>query len=173
MEVQVRVLIGAQAAYDIAREMRDKPSRMLTRGLWLRFIKSEHSPIRVATYKITMVVPYWVAMHFRTHWVGALHFVATSRTDIIGQPRDVDRLVKHIIVCNPQSLVNIARKRLCYRAAKETREVMEAIQRALAPVDAELAKYLQPDCEYRKGCYELKSCGWYARCCKERLHDLP
>ena len=171
--VKISTLVAPQVAYNIAREMRGLPNKTLTEATWLRFLKSEHSPIRIAKYKIAMDIPYWVAMHFRTHWVGIEHYISTSRTDITKQPRDVNRLVHHVMICNPQSIISMSRKRLCYKASTETRQVMEAIRRAMLNVDNPLYRAMLPDCEYRKGCYELKSCGWYTRCCKERLHDLP
>jgi len=56
----------------------------------------------------------------------------------------------------------MARKRLCFKASKETREVMEAIVLELAKQGDILADYLMPQCWYRGGkCHETKGCGLY------------
>ena len=53
----------------------------------------------------------------------------------------------------------MARKRLCNKASKETRDVMKLIRRCLLDgVDPALAECLVPECEYRGQCNELRSC---------------
>ena len=63
---------------------------------------------------------------------------------------------------NSQSLINMAKKRLCFKASKETREVMRLIRQQMFFVDVALFDKLMPECHYRNGyCPELVSCGMY------------
>ena len=57
----------------------------------------------------------------------------------------------------------MARKRLCNKASVETRMVMREIWAGVQLVDGHLAKAMVPDCEYRGGCHELKSCGRFPK----------
>ena len=160
MIITASILIPPQAAYDIARAMRKLPPKPLTREKWHGFLRSEHSPIRVATYRVNMQnIPAWVSVHFARHKVGVEHFVTSNRADITGRARTAEDTVDHIMVCNAQALISMARKRLCFKAADETREVMEAIWYAIAKADNELAYAMVPDCMYRGKCNEFTPCG--------------
>lgn len=62
---------------------------------------------------------------------------------------------------NAQSLVNMAKDRLCSDASAETREIFKAIKAKVAEVDPDLALYLVPKCVYRGGiCNSLAKCGY-------------
>jgi thymidylate synthase ThyX len=70
------------------------------------------------------------------------------------------------MLVNAQTLINMARKRLCSKAHKETMDTMMAIKDEIAWVDPDLAKFLVPECEYRGNfCHEPRSCG---RCPKKK-----
>jgi len=64
---------------------------------------------------------------------------------------------------NPQSLINVSRKRLCQKADPVTRRIWEAVREAIAvhkdPYIAAIAQVMVPDCEYRGRCNELRPCG--------------
>lgn len=65
------------------------------------------------------------------------------------------------IFLNAQSLINIAKDRLCSDASSETREIFKAIKAEIEKVDPDLAQFLVPRCIYRGGiCNSLKSCGF-------------
>lgn len=65
------------------------------------------------------------------------------------------------IFLNAQSLINMAKDRLCSDASAETREIFNAIKAEIEKVDPDLAKFLVPRCIYRGGiCNSLKSCGF-------------
>ena len=168
MTVSTTVLISGQTAYDIARRMKNKKPRPLSAKVWRSFLLSEHSPIRVATYSIRLEqIPYWVSVHFSRHKLGVEHIVTSRRADITGEERSPDDLVNHEMIANAQALISMARKRLCFKAAKETQAAMEAIRNTLALVDTELAIVLSPDCLYRGACREFDSCGLF----KQTQHD--
>ena len=70
--------------------------------------------------------------------------------------------VNHAMLINAQAVISMARKRLCFKAHKETRLLMEAVKEIMERVDRDLALAMVPECEYRGGvCHELKSCGRY------------
>ena len=123
---------------------------------------SEHSPIRTQIYMVEMLnVPTFVSVHFVRHSIGITHYVKSNRTDRQNVDTVADRntLVNHMMILNAQALINIARKRLCFKASKETREVMEQIVLELAKQGDILADYLMPQCWYRGGeCHEQNRC---------------
>lgn len=125
----------------------------------------EHSPIRTQIFFIEMIgVPTFVSVHFVRHKIGVEHFASTNREDRGGH-KEAHRQtpVNHGMLVNAQALINMARKRLCYKASPETLATMKAIKDEIAKVDPDLAKFMVAECLYRRGCHELKSCGWYAK----------
>ena len=129
------------------------------------FYMSEHSPIRTQLFLIEMKdIPTFVSVHFVRHNVGVIHFVKSNRADR-GGDTVVDRLtpVNHMMIANAQAIINMARKRLCSKSHIDTQEVMSIIVNKIDEVDHDLACCLLPECEYRGGCTELSSCGYYER----------
>lgn len=139
-----------------------EPSKDFIRKLLI----SEHSPIRLATIKWRWSgIKSWVATHFARHWLGWDKFVSTQRTDRTGVGRDElpqGALVNMDVNANAQALINVARWRLCYQASPETREKMEELKKAIRDDgQEEIAFCMQPNCVYRCGCPEMKSCGYW------------
>ena len=133
-------------------------SKMSLAGIY----NCEHSPIRSQIFVIKMEgIPSFVSVHFVRHKIGVEHFVQTMREDR-GATEVADRNtpVNHTMICNAQAVINMAKKRLCYKASDETREVFNLIVDAIALVDIELPKFLVPECIYRGGyCHEPRICG--------------
>lgn len=130
---------------------------------WIkRLIESEHSPIRELWFGVKMEIPYWVSVHFVRHHIGVNHYVQTQRTDRTGINRDElkqSETVSHIMSINAQELINMAHKRLCKQASKETREVMQMIVNEVIKVAPYMKGVLVPLCVYRNGkCTEMFSC---------------
>ena len=130
---------------------------------WIkRLVEAEHSPIRELWFGIKMEIPYWIAMHFRTHHIGVNHYVQTQRTDRTGINRDElkqSEIVSHIMSINAQELINMAHKRLCRQASPETRQVMKMIVEEVIKVAPYMKDVLVPLCIYRNGkCTEINSC---------------
>lgn len=126
-----------------------------------KIYRCEHSPMRTQLFVVRMYdIPTFVSVHFVRHTQGVQHYVKSNRDDR-GGDKIVDRNspVNHMMLCNAQALINMARKRLCYKAHKKTRAVMMHIRDCLFTVDLALANSMVRECEYRKGCYEIKSCG--------------
>lgn len=128
----------------------------------LSMYKSEHSPIRSQLFLITMIgIPTSVSVHFVRHKIGVEHFVQTNRPDRGGDGgANRNTPVNHAMLINAQSLIDIAKIRLCNKAEKPTREIMGKIVRSIKRIDPALASLMVPKCVYRNGiCCEPKPCG--------------
>lgn len=68
------------------------------------------------------------------------------------------------------------RKRLCFKASNETRELAEDLKITLKPIESEVADVLVPNCIYRCGCPEFEECGFWKMfnklCVREELCDI-
>ncbi len=133
---------------------------------WKRSILiAEHSPIRDLSVRFQWRgIKYWVAMHWKTHhWESK---VTSQRSDRTGIPRDKlpqDQLLDFTGEMNAQAAIDTMRKRLCRQASPETRAYAEDFKAALHDYEPELADTLVPNCVYRCGCPETKTCGWWDR----------
>lgn len=141
-----------------------------------KIIKSEHSPIRELWFGIKMEIPYWIAMHFRTHQLAEGNYdlnvrpdfkndyISTQRDDRVKDdvPRGKkpqDEIVSYIMSINAPALINMAHKRLCKQASEETRQVMNEIVKKVIEVAPYMKEVLVPMCVYRGGlCDEFFSC---------------
>lgn len=139
---------------------------------------SEHSPIRDIIVKWKWrEIPYSVAMHWARHkWE---KFIRTQRTDRTGIDRgglSQNEDVSFTGEANIQHLIDTWRKRLCTMAASETRAYAEDFKLELMrePGLEFIGEILVPNCIYRFGCPEFKTCGVYSsflRWCKEEGID--
>lgn len=128
-----------------------------------RILRAEHSPIRTLMFTVRMEVPYWVSVHFCRHKYGVEHYVSSQRND---RQDKYDRTeapqgasVVHVMDVNAQELIQMARMRLCGQASEETREVMQAICRAVIDVNPEFKPFLKPKCKLGYYCNEFRPCG--------------
>ena len=133
---------------------------------WIeRLVKAEHSPIRELWFGIRMEIPYWVSVHFVRHHIGVNHYIQSQRddranNDIPRAEKPQGEIVSHIMSVNAQELINMAHKRLCLQASKETREVMREIVNEVVKVAPYMKEVLVPLCVYRGGvCTEMFPCG--------------
>lgn len=131
-------------------------------------LQREHSPIREKVYHIELIgIPYWIANHFRTHFIGTNFYISTSREDRNKEVTDRADLsqtspVNMLVSLNAQALINISRKRLCSLAHRETRKVWEDVCKAMAEYDPVMAHFMVRECRYRNGfCPEGKNCGLF------------
>lgn len=138
-----------------------------------KMYKSEHSPIRTQMFWIEMInIPTYVSVHIVRHKIGVEHYVKSNRPDRGGSDMvDRNTPVNHAMVINAQSLINMARKRLCSKASVETQEVMHMILNAVREVDVPLATAMVVDCVYRMGCYEFGGCGFFKKWEKELKNE--
>jgi hypothetical protein len=78
-------------------------------------------------------------------------------------PNIFDRYAPTDLACiiNAEALINMAHKRLCFKASAETRQVVQMIRNQISAVDPALARLMQPPCVAHGGiCYEPNSCGF-------------
>jgi len=127
--------------------------------VWAR---TEHSPLRAYIWWIELHgVPYRTSVHLVRHHVGIEHYVSTTRPDLApdGGADSKQAPVDHAMLLNAQALINLGRSRLCYKAHAGTVRVMRMIRREVAAADAELARWMRPECVYRNGyCPEPYEC---------------
>lgn len=136
-----------------------------TKEFKTKLLISEHSPIRLIEIDWSWEDIYsWVATHWSRHKFEK--FISTQRDD--RKEHDIprgkmpqDAPVKFDGYANMQSLIDSFRKRLCYQASPETRELAEDFKMALHEKKPELADVLVPNCIYRCGCPEFKTCGYF------------
>ena len=144
-----------------------KHSEKLPDEAWkIKILKSEHSPIRSLQYIWEWEnLPYYIAMHFRTHNIGILHFISTQRNDRQEQydrrKAPQDSPVTHKCVANAQAIINISKVRMCHKSTKETRDAWILFLEELFKYSYELAQLCAANCIYRNGiCPEFESCGY-------------
>lgn len=109
-------------------------------------------------------IPYWVAMHFRTHKIGVEHFISSQRND---RQSEYDRNkafqdapVTHVMDINAAELIYMAQTRLCIgKVAAETRQTMRDVCDAVIEYNPEFAPFFGPKCEFMAECNEFLSCG--------------
>lgn len=120
-----------------------------------RILIAEHSPIRDIAIKWEWTLPHWVGVHWVRHkWEC---FVSTQRSDRTGidrtkLPQDAEQGFRG--EANVQNLIDTMRKRLCYKASAETRDLAEDLKTAIGVEDKNIADVLVPNCVYRGGCPE-------------------
>ena len=129
-----------------------------------RMLLAEHSPIRLIHYFWRWIkIPSWVSVHMVRHKIGIEHFVRTQRTDRTGidrndEPQGVE--IEHMSEATIQSLIFMARKRLCSSASPETRSAFKKLKAEIEKVDPVVASVLVPECIYRGWCPEWETCGY-------------
>lgn len=127
-----------------------------------RIIMAEHSPIRSGHLIINVYnVPSFVITHFVRHHEGFQPFVASFREDRCKYDEVPNRntLQNMRFDGNFQSFINVSRKRHCFCASYETREVWKAIMSAVKEYEPELEDRCVKECVYRNGlCPEMYTC---------------
>ena len=122
-----------------------------------------HSPIRTQIFDILLEdIPTFVSVHLARH-VSTTPFVLSKRVDRGGDGKE-DRYtpVDHRILANAEAIINMAQKRMCYKASPETREVVYAIRDEMMLIDPDLGNHMVPMCVFRGGiCVQPKPCGNY------------
>ena len=168
--IKVRALVDVQECGKVARATQGLTGNIVSLKTWQKWLKAEHSMIRVFLLSIEMTnISYFVSVHLVRHKFGVEHFVRSQRPTSMN-PVEYDRNeapqnapVNHIMVLNPQSLINISRKRLCNKADPITRRLWHTVRNIIShhkdPYVAAIADVMMPDCEYRGRCHEVVSCG--------------
>lgn len=123
----------------------------------------EHSITRSQIFSIQLInIPSFVSVHLVRH-ITIQPYVVSHRPDR-GGTGDEGRYtpVNHRFIANAEAILDMARRRLCFKASPETRDTMISVKEAIRIVDPDLAHWMVPHCVYRGGiCPEPKPCGSY------------
>lgn len=133
-----------------------------TREWRKRILEARHSPIRYLRFSFYLEIPYWVSVHLCRH-IHAQPYVRSQRNDRQDEyDRNAarqDQVVSMIWDMNAEELMVIANKRLCNKASKETRDVVEMMCAQAEIVCSELNGLLVPACFHQGGtCHEMDPC---------------
>ena len=129
---------------------------------------SEHTPIRLMQIDFKWSnIKSWIATHFSRHfWTP---FISTQREDKTGVSRDdkpQGALVDMEVLANPQNLIDVSRKRLCFASHPKTRAYALDLKVTLMNMEdtKELGRVLVPNCIYRCGCPEVfqNDCSYFS-----------
>lgn len=129
-----------------------------------KLLISEHTPIRLIEIDWTWKnIKSWVATEWSRHKFEK--FITSQRND---RQNNYDRNkapqdspVNYDGFANAQNLIDAWRKRLCFCATKEARDLAMDFKKELSKTNPELANVLVPNCIYRFGCPEFKPCGFF------------
>lgn len=136
-----------------------EPSEAFKKALLI----SEHSPIRLLEFDWTWKsIAYWVSTEWSRHKFEK--FISTQRDDrlIDDTPRGKkpqEAPVNFDGYGNMQNMIDAERKRLCYMATPEARKLGEDFKISLHKTHPIESDVLVPNCIYRMGCPEFKTCG--------------
>ena len=146
-----------------------------------KILISEHSPIRLLEIDWTWErIKYWVSTEWSRHKFEK--FITSQRDDRMANdiPRDnkpQSASVNYDGFANAQNTIDSWRKRLCYQATPEARELGEEFKVELHKAEPEWADVLVPNCVYRCGCPEFNMCEQhffadFLKYCKENNINL-
>lgn len=132
-----------------------------------KLLISEHSPIRLLEFDWSWKqIPYWVSTEWSRHKFEK--FISTQRDDRL--KGDIPRnykpqgaLVNFDGYANEQNLIDAERKRLCYQATSEAKQLGESFKIELHKTHPLESDVLVPNCIYRCGCPEFNKCGVFDR----------
>ena len=129
-----------------------------------KLLISEHTPIRQIEVDWSWKnIKSWVATEWSRHKFEK--FITSQRNDRQNKydrnkaPQDAP--VNYDGFANAQNLIDAWRKRLCFCATKEARDLAMDFKKELSKTNPELANVLVPNCIYRFGCPEFKPCGFF------------
>ena len=144
----------------------DAPTTPPSPELLHKVLEARHSPIRVLNFAFLIEdIPSNTSVHLCRH-VHAVPFVSSLRNDrqdkIDGDLAPRNTPVDMILFLSAEELMTIANKRLCNKAAQNTRRVVQMMCLEALDKMPELEGLLVPMCEYNGGvCHEIQPCGRY------------
>ena len=129
-----------------------------------KLLLSEHSPIRLIEFDWTWkTIKSWVATEWSRHKFEK--FITSQRNDRQDKydrnEARQDAPVNFDGYANMQNLIDAWRKRLCYQATKEARDLAVDFKIKLAETHPIEASVLVPNCIYRCGCPEFTPCHFF------------
>lgn len=146
------------------KKLSDKSLFLL--DFWLARIRANHSVMRRLQFSIVFCDcdKSVVAQLIRATKGHPQPFVQSSRPDRTGMPRDPEAKISFIEDYTTEAWIELCKQRLCFKTEDATREVVEAVLKAMReskdPFFQALEKYCMPACQSsRLGCPELSWCG--------------
>lgn len=136
-----------------------------------KLLFSEHSPIRLLEFDWSWKgIKYWLSTEWSRHKFEK--FISTQRND---RQKNYDRNkapqdspVNFDGYANMQNLIDAWRKRMCFQATPEARQLAEDFKRQLHETHPIEADVLVPHCVYRGCCSEcFNGCGFWDRLVKD------
>ncbi len=131
-----------------------------------RILIARHSPIRYMQFSFLIEdIPSWVSVHLCRH-VHAQPYVKSQRNDRQDEyDRNAarqDAPVNMIWDMNAEELITVVQKRLCGKAAEETRAVLYHMMELVTKACPEFLPVLVPPCVFNGGvCHEMTPCNLY------------
>jgi hypothetical protein len=128
---------------------------------------AEHSLSKIPVIRIIDKMDKNVRNQIFRHTKASPHFYAqSSRPDWNkGKARDQNEFTNNVMDFNVEAFLAMAKQRLCYKTEKNTRIWMESVvdylKKSDNPIFNAIAFCSVPQCIYRYGCPELKSCGFF------------
>lgn len=144
-----------------------------------KLLISEHTPIRLLEFDWSWKsIYYWLSTEWSRHKFEK--FISSQRDDrLIDETPRGDKPQKALVdfdgYANMQNCIDGWRKRLCYKATPEARELAEDFKIELSKTHKLESDVLVPNCIYRMGCPEFKTCGYiqgFVNWCEVNNKDL-
>jgi hypothetical protein len=127
-------------------------TKQISKKTFSDMLYDDHSPVRFAQFFILAKVPYFVAIHLKTH-AFQVCVIESQRHDINGKDRDPKREALISMNWNAKTFLNVAEKRLCkYSASKETYEFIEMIKSYMIKHHPEIGQLMKKSCEVKGKC---------------------
>jgi len=169
MEVKFKRLVGPELMVPAMRVTQGKDmyeAKMPSLETWYKMILSEHSSHRAVIYRVYIEdIPFYNHVHLVRHSQGLTFSVYSQRDDEgieESTPRDEipqGTLINMFFDANVQALINIARKRLCYKSHRTTQNFVKKLKMTLLYDGDQYDKLL--------GELLMKPCSWWAGYCQE------
>lgn len=129
-----------------------------------KILKARHSPIRRLRFSFDLIgIPSFVATHLARH-IHAQPYIQSQRND---RQDNYDRNaarqdipVNMIWDLNGEELLVIANKRLCKKADKTTRLIVQKMMDEVLKKCPEFSEELVPMCKYAGCCKEMEPCNY-------------
>lgn len=161
-QISIKKLTNVPLVYEAIKSTVNKD--VLPKSTLFDIYGWEHSITRTQMFWIEMKnIHSFCSVHLVRHKIGVEHFVQSNRIDRGGKEK-ADRYtpVKHSMLINAEAVIAIAKARLCFKASKETREIIYSVKKEMIEIDFALALHMLPKC-FHQGmiCKEPKPCGRY------------
>lgn len=155
MKITVELVTDWALAKEMALFTQGKKSSIpASREFRREMIRTHHSPLETVIMKIKVFgLPYYSAMHFRTHTKFFIrHFIKSQRVLTDRGSLRQDNPTNWACVANVPAVREMLSQRLCADADATTARIAAAIREQVLKVLPELKDELLPTCQTGLGC---------------------